>query len=164
MSERQNYCTVSIKGKLMAGEHLINILLHLRCLKCSLWKSSKSQRRKEWRRTAPSSLKLLLPLPSPKRPPRNRQQLPLPAVLRFEVKHTDRPDIDPSIDLCGILGFKWSFFVFFTQKTTWGEVNSNAKNQMHLKRSPPLTARGISFTWTRESLFADSGSLAFFCC
>ena len=51
----------------------------------------------------------LLPLPSPKRPPRNRQQLPLPAVLRFEVKHTDRPDIDPSIDLCGILGFKWSF-------------------------------------------------------
>ena len=37
MSERQNYCTVSIKGKLMAGEHLINILLHLRCLKCSLW-------------------------------------------------------------------------------------------------------------------------------
>ena len=144
----------------MAGEHLINFLLHLRCLKCSLWEIVEITTKERMAKDG----SLLLPLPSPKRPPRNHQQLPLPAVLRFEVKHTDRPDIDPSIDPCGILGFKWSFFVFFTQKTTWGEVNSNAKNQMHLKRSPPLTARGISFTWTRESLFADSGSLAFFCC
>lgn len=110
MSERQNYCTVSIKGKLMAGEHLINILLHLRCLKCSLWEIVEIATKERMAKDGSFVFKIAPPLPSPKRPPRNRQQLPLSAVLRFEVKHTDRPDIDPSIDLCGILGFKWSFF------------------------------------------------------
>ena len=36
------------------------------------------------------------------------------------------------------------------------------KTKMHLKQSPLLTDRGISFTWTRESLFADIRQFSFF--